>query len=303
MSVMPFPGRLAIACAGLLGLASVAVAAGTDAAGPDDAGRRQCQGCWQAIADDNEPDPNKSQHWTPVRQAMFGDREILDGRDFLSLTVDMRAVDATAVPLSVKARIDQTPGQHIRKLFLVVERNPSPAAGLFHFGPESGRVRLETRLRFEGFSHVRAIAETNDGRLYMASRWVKAAGGCSAPGERNRIPPSLIGQMKFKFADDTVEYHKPALVQLMIRHPNESALASDFDEARVPRFVRSVKVSFDGKPVMSGDVDFSLSENPSFRFFFTPTREGVLEAVVEDTHDQRYVHRMTITEGVPLPGG
>jgi sulfur-oxidizing protein SoxY len=215
----------------------------------------------------------------------------------------MRAGDATAVPLSVKARIDQTPGQHIRHLFLVVERNPSPAAGLFHFGPESGRVRLETRLRFEGFSHVRAIAEMNDGRLYMASRWVKAAGGCSAPGERNRIPPELIGQMKFKFADDTVEYHKPALVQLMIRHPNESALATDFDDTRVPRFVRSVKVSFDGKPVMSGEVDFSISENPSFRFFFTPTREGVLEAVVEDTHDTLYLHRMTITEGVPLPGG
>jgi sulfur-oxidizing protein SoxY len=257
-----------------------------------------------AHANENaEPDPNKSQYWTPVRQAMFGDREILDGRDILNVYLNVRAIDATTVPLSVKARIDQTPERHIRNLFLVVERNPSPAAGVFHFGPESGRVQLETRLRFEDFSHVRAIAEMNDGRLYMASRWVKAAGGCSAPGERNRIPPELIGQMKFKFADDTVEYHKPALVQLMIRHPNESALATDFDDTRVPRFVRSVKISFDGKPVMSGEVDFSISDNPSFRFFFTPTREGVLEAVVEDTHDKLYVHRMTITEGVPLPGG
>ena len=257
-----------------------------------------------AHANENaEPDPNRSQYWTPVRQAMFGDREILDGRDILNVYLNVRAIDATTVPLSVKARIDQTPERHIRNLFLVVERNPSPAAGVFHFGPESGRVQLETRLRFEDFSHVRAIAEMNDGRLYMASRWVKAAGGCSAPGERNRIPPELIGQMKFKFADDTVEYHKPALVQLMIRHPNESALATDFDDTRVPRFVRSVKVSFDGKPVMSGEVDFSISENPSFRFFFTPTREGVLEAVVEDTHDTLYLHRMTITEGVPLPGG
>jgi sulfur-oxidizing protein SoxY len=257
-----------------------------------------------AHANENaEPDPNRSQYWTPVRQAMFGDREILDGRDILNVYLNVRAIDATTVPLSVKARIDQTPERHIRNLFLVVERNPSPAAGVFHFGPESGRVQLETRLRFEDFSHVRAIAEMNDGRLYMASRWVKAAGGCSAPGERNRIPPELIGQMKFKFADDTVEYHKPALVQLMIRHPNESALATDFDDTRVPRFVRSVKISFDGKPVMSGEVDFSISDNPSFRFFFTPTREGVLEAVVEDTHDKLYVHRMTITEGVPLPGG
>jgi sulfur-oxidizing protein SoxY len=256
------------------------------------------------LANENaEPDPNKSPYWTPVRQAMFGDREILDGRDILNVYLNVRAIDATTVPLSVKARIDQTPERHIRNLFLVVERNPSPAAGVFHFGPESGRVQLETRLRFEDFSHVRAIAEMNDGKLYMSSRWVKAAGGCSAPGERNRIPPELVGQMKFKFVDDAVEYNKPTLVQLMIRHPNESALASDFDDTRVPRFVRSVKVSFDGKPVMSGEVDFSISDNPSFRFFFTPAREGVLEAVVEDTHDKLYVHRMTITEGVPLPGG
>jgi sulfur-oxidizing protein SoxY len=64
-----------------------------------------------------------------------------------------------------------------------------------------------------------------------------------------------------------------------------------------------VKVTYAGKPVMSAEVDFSISDNPSFRFFFLPTGEGELRAEVEDTHDRRYLHRMTITEGVPLPGG
>ena len=206
-----------------------------------------------ASANENaEPDPAKSQYWTPIRQMMFGDREILDGKDVIHVYLNTRAIDATTVPLSVKAQFDQTPERYIKLLYLIVERNPSPAAGLFHFTPESGRAQLETRLRFEDFSFVRAIAETNDGKLYMSTRWVKAAGGCSAPGERNRIPPNLVGQMRFKFVEESLEYNKPALVQLMIRHPNESALASDFDETKVPRFVRSVKVTFDGKPVMSG---------------------------------------------------
>ncbi|MBK8018701.1 MAG: quinoprotein dehydrogenase-associated SoxYZ-like carrier [Betaproteobacteria bacterium] len=257
-----------------------------------------------ATANENaEPDPAKSQYWTPIRQMMFGDREILDGKDVIHVYLNTRAIDATTVPLSVKAQFDQTSERYIKLLYLIVERNPSPAAGLFHFTPDSGRAQLETRLRFEDFSFVRAIAETNDGKLYMSTRWVKAAGGCSAPGERNRIPPHLVGQMRFKFVEESLEYNKPALVQLMIRHPNESALASDFDETKVPRFVRSVKVTFDGKPVMSGEVDFSISDNPSFRFFFKPPHEGQLEAIVEDTHDQQYVHRMTITEGTPLPGG
>lgn len=256
-----------------------------------------------AVANEKaEPDPNKSQYWTPIRQVMFGDREILDGKDVIHVYLSTRADDASSVPVSIKAQIDQTPEHYIKSIYLIVERNPSPAAGLFHFTPESGRAQLETRLRFEDYSFVRAVAEMNDGKLYMASRWVKAAGGCSAPGGRFRIPENLIGQMKFKFVDETLEYNKPTLVQLMIRHPNESALAADFDETRVPRFVRNVKVLFDGKVVMSGEVDFSISDNPSFRFFFVPTHEGELTAVVEDTHDRIYNHHITVSEGVPLPG-
>ena len=250
-----------------------------------------------------EPDPARSQYWQPIRQMMFGDRPIEDGRDILRVYLNTRADDASTVPVAVKAQIDQTDGRYIKTVFLIVERNPSPAAGVFHFTPESGRVQVETRLRFEDFSFVRAVAEMNDGKLYEATRWVKAAGGCSAPGGKYRIPENMIGQMKFKFWDDSVETAKPALVQLMIRHPNESALAADFDPSQTPRFVRSVKVSYAGKTIMTADVDFSLSDNPSFRFFFVPKQQGDLEAVVEDTHDKVYVHRMTIIEGVPLPGG
>jgi sulfur-oxidizing protein SoxY len=260
--------------------------------------------CGVAVANEKaEPDPAKSQYWPPIRQMMFGEREILDGKDVVRVYLSTRADDASTVPVAVKAQIDQTPGQYIKQVYLIVERNPSPAAGIFQFTPDSGRAQVETRLRFEDFSFVRAVAETNDGKLYMASRWVKAAGGCSAPGDKNRMPANLVGTMKFRFADDTVEAHKPALVQLMIRHPNESALASDFDESKTPQFVRQVKVTYAGKTVMSADVDFSISDNPSFRFYFVPEKEGELQAIVEDTHDKRYVHKEIIVEGVPLPGG
>ena len=122
-----------------------------------------------------EPDPANSQYWEPIRKMMFGDREILDGKDVVRVYLALRAADAATVPVAVKAQIDQTPERYIQRVYLIVERNPSPAAGIFHFTPDSGRAQVETRLRFEDFSHVRAIAETNDGKLYMDSRWVKAA--------------------------------------------------------------------------------------------------------------------------------
>jgi len=250
-----------------------------------------------------EPDPAKSEYWEPIRKLMFGDREILDGKDVIRVYLATRADDASTVPVTVKAQINQTPERYIKTIYVVVERNPSPASGAFHFTPESGRAQVETRLRFEDFSHVRAIAETNDGKLWMSSRWVKAAGGCSAPSAKNRVPAALLGKMKFKFEEETIKYDEPNLVQLMIRHPNESPLAGDFDVTQVAEFVRSVTVTYDGKLIMTAEVDFSISENPSFRFYFTPHGKGELRVEVEDTHDKRFVQSITVMEGTPLPGG
>ena len=107
-----------------------------------------------------EPDPAKSQYWPSIRNLMFGDREIRDGKDVIRVYLSTRADDASTVPLAVKAQIDQTPERYIKTIYVLVERNPSPAAGVFHFTLESGRAQVETRLRFEDYSHVRAIAET-----------------------------------------------------------------------------------------------------------------------------------------------
>ena len=33
-----------------------------------------------------EPDPDKSTYWEPIRKIMFGDRQILDGKDVLRVS-------------------------------------------------------------------------------------------------------------------------------------------------------------------------------------------------------------------------
>lgn len=246
-----------------------------------------------------EPDPTKSQYWDAIRKITFGDREINDGKHIVRVYLPLRAADSSTVPVTVKGQIDQTPEFFIKTVHLIIERNPGPSAGIYHFTPDSGRVQLDTRLRFEDYSHIRAIAETNDGKLWMDSRWVKAAGGCSAPMSRFFVPPNLLGKMKFKFEDDYIKDNEPNLVQLMIRHPQESAFAMDFDANKTPEFVRLVRVTYAGKVVMDAEVDFSLSDNPSFRFNIVP--QGVpakLRAYVEDTFDRKWEQSVEI-----IPGG
>ena len=82
---------------------------------------------------------------------------------------------------------------------------------------------------------------------------------------------------------------QPVLAQLMVSHPNDSGLAMDqvTRTYATPHFVRQVDVSYAGKPVMRADVDFSISENPNFRFYFVPTSAdaGELKANVVDNQD------------------
>jgi sulfur-oxidizing protein SoxY len=61
-----------------------------------------------------------------------------------------------------------------------------------------------------------------------------------------------------------------------------------------PHFVRRVEVRYGGKLVMNADVDFSISENPNFRFYFLPAAEGELDAKVIDNHDLEFTARMKL---------
>ena len=231
-----------------------------------------------------EPDPADSAVWKRVRASLFDNAPIDPADAVLTLDAPRRAEDAAIVPVAIRSSFPQSRARFIRTVWLVVDNNPSPIAAVFHFTPESGRADMETRIRVEQYTHVRAIAQTSDGRLYMASRYVKASGGCSAPAGKDAVAANAsIGRIRMR-TGDLPGRGQPAPVQLMISHPNDSGLAMDqvTRTYAVPHFVQTVDVRFDGKPVMSAEVDFSISENPNFRFYYTPGDGGMLEARVVD---------------------
>lgn len=249
------------------------------------------------LARDADPDPGRSEIWNKVHASLFQGARFEPAADqVIALETPARAEDASIVPVAIRARFAQTKERYIDRVWLIVDRNPSPMAAEFQFTPDSGRADIETRIRIEEYTFVRAVARTNDGRMYMIANYVKASGGCSAPaGKDPAVAKANLGRMRLR-VEDKPEEGRPVLAQLMVSHPNDTGLAMD-QLTRMyapPHFVRRVEVRYNGKPVMVADVDFSISENPNFRFYFTPHGGGELEASVVDNQDLQFSTAMKL---------
>jgi len=233
-----------------------------------------------------------------VRASLFENRPITNvGDDALTLDAPVRAEDAAVVPIAMRARLPHTESNYVAKLYLIIDNNPSPISAIFSFTPQSGRADIETRVRVDEYTFVRAIAETSDGRLLMRTRFVKASGGCSAPpGKDPQAALASLGKIRLRVDGDVV-LGKPTLAQLMISHPNDSGMVMDqFTRQFTPRrFVRSVNVAYAGQAVLSADLDFSISENPNLRFYFLPRGPGQLTAEVVDTNQSAWKSSLDLT--------
>jgi len=79
----------------------------------------------------------------------------------------------------------------------------------------------------------------------------------------------------------------------MIKHPQITGMSTNV--VLEPHFVRQVNVYYADQLVMSADVDFTISENPVFRFYFVPENDGELRAEVVDSNDLRFEQRIGFT--------
>jgi sulfur-oxidizing protein SoxY len=247
-------------------------------------------------------DPQASPIWKKVQASLFEGRTVRPApAGLLTLEVPARATDAAVVPLAIRTQMPAGSPHHVSRVYLLIDANPSPISAIFQFSPRSGRAEVETRVRIDDYSFVRAIAETSDGQLYGVVRFVKASGGCSAPaGTDARAAAAALGQMHFRVdagGDGDLNGAQPMLAQLVISHPNHSGLAMDQATRQFTpaHYVRKVEVTYQGEPVFAADVDFSISENPNFRFYFVPRGNGELRASVIDSHDRRFAAAQALT--------
>jgi sulfur-oxidizing protein SoxY len=240
----------------------------------------------------------RAARWSDLRHAIFGERVVEDSGGLVAIEAPDRAEDAAIVPVAI--RVSEKLAPEVRGLYLVIDYNPSPLAAHFLLGPLADARRIETRVRIDDYTYLHAVAETADGRLYATARFVKAAGGCSAPaGKDQALALKRLGKMKLVLAERQ-KPDMPLQTKLLISHPNNSGLQVDqLTHYYVPAdFMQTLKVTYDGELVFKLESDIAISEDPTFNFAFRPANPGsagVLTAEILDSNQRHF------TQSWPVP--
>jgi sulfur-oxidizing protein SoxY len=232
--------------------------------------------------------------WSDLRHAIFGERSIKDGAELVRIDAAERAENAAIVPVTIE--LAEQIKEQVRALYFVIDNNPSPLAAVFRFGPAADPRALATRVRIDDYTYMHAVAELADGSLYAGARFIKAAGGCSAPAASDpEAALKRLGKMKLSF-DGAMQPGSPLTAQLLISHPNSSGLQMDqLTHNYIPAdFIRQIRVSYDNEAVLTIDSDIALSEDPAVRFAFVPHKPGQLRVEVDDSSQRHFVQRWPV---------
>ncbi|OUV03722.1 MAG: quinoprotein dehydrogenase-associated SoxYZ-like carrier [Betaproteobacteria bacterium TMED82] len=245
----------------------------------------------------------ETEQWRALKESLFPGKDVrTNAIDLIEISAPFRAADAAVVPITISSKIDQSRESYIRKLYLLIDRNPTPVAAIFTLSSEAGRADISTRVRLEEYTYVRAVAELNDGSLHMSYKYVRASGGCSAPaGKDQELALARLGRMKLR-TEATPMLGKPSKAQVMISHPNFSGMQKDqLTQLYVPaRFVRQIDVMQGDNLLLSAKLDFAVSENPNIRFFFVPKGENDnLKATAIDSTDKKFEKSLAVIASQP----
>ena len=239
-----------------------------------------------------ESDPKK---WPVVRESFFGERPMADA-PFITFTAPRRAESGAQVPLEMMVDQTQADANAIKRIYLLVDSNPIPLTATYHLTDKLGKFKLATRIRMEMDSYIRAVGETADGKLYLASVEIRAAGGCggTVDGDEKEIR-AAAGKIKLN-VESPVKFGEPTQATFMIKHPMRTGLQRDLvSQGFVPAFyIQKAAFTYNNEKVMDVDIGVGTSEDPYLRFSFIPSKAGVLDVKAEDNEGKLFTHQTDV---------
>lgn len=233
--------------------------------------------------------------WPAIARELYQERGIAPAGDKFALYAPAQAADAAIVPISV--RFPAQVSSQVKSMTLVIDRNPVPVVATFEFGKafrnstDVGERLIETRVRVDSFSNLRAVVEMQDGSLHMASKFVAGAGGCSATtGKDPEAALAGLGKVKIDVRRDQVRGKSWRDARIMVKHPNFTGMQMDSRSGNYTpaRFVEKLEIKRGGEMMMKVSGGISLSENPHIRVTYGTDRDEAIEVSGIDTLGSRF---------------
>lgn len=233
--------------------------------------------------------------WPVVKEAFFANRNIEEA-EFIKISGPRRAESGAQVPVTLTIDNSQAKGAQIKKVYILVDANPIQLAATYNLTELLGNLQLSTRIRLETDSFVRAIGETDDGKLYMSAVQIRAAGGCGGTVENNEAAiRASAGKIKMN-VETPVKFGQATPTTFIIKHPMRTGLQRDLvSQGTIPAFyINKAAFSFNNKTVMDVDFGVGTAEDPYLRFDFLPSAPGTLEVKATDNEGKAFEYSVEV---------
>ncbi|MEO1956539.1 MAG: quinoprotein dehydrogenase-associated SoxYZ-like carrier [Methylophilaceae bacterium] len=223
--------------------------------------------------------------WPVMKEAFFGKRAMKEV-GFMKVGAPERAESGAQVPVtySIDTAAAKAVGVKIAKLYAFVDANPIPLTATYQLTDALGDFQLSTRIRFETDAFVRLVGEDAAGKLYLASRPIRAAGGCGGIVSNDEAAVrAAAGKIRMKVAKPK-KFGTSISAKVHIKHIMRTGLQRDLvSQGFLPPFyIKTAKFTYAGEPLMTIDVNVGTAEDPYFKFNFIPKKSGKFEVVATD---------------------
>lgn len=108
---------------------------------------------------------------------LFGTRKI--EMSHVDLKAPIIAENGAVVPITIISDLPMDKDNYVKKIYIFVEGNLKPHIATIDLTPANGKAEFAMRVKMRKSSNVRAVLETNTGKLYSDIKPVKVTiGGC-----------------------------------------------------------------------------------------------------------------------------
>ena len=230
--------------------------------------------------------------WDLIRDELYDARPLQDGSHLIAIDAPARTFDDARTVIA--AHVVAPAGLQLGEVTLVLDENPMPVSAVFALDTPQDSFFFDVTMRVNGPTPLHVVAETTDGRLWLAESFVKPSGqgACAAPpGTDPAVALATLGDMDLAVGDlpgaaGMLERlsARTRKLDVDISHPSHSGMQMDqISLLYIPmRYVEDLQVDLDGAGYVGVTGSISLSENPRMGLS-VPARTQSVDVTMTDT--------------------